>query len=52
MKPVWKETVLYSFCLKGNCVDGEYPNGKLVMDTSGNLYGTTDTGGKTAFPPK
>ena len=39
-------TVLYSFCSQANCADGENPNGGLVMDASGNLYGTTQSGGK------
>jgi uncharacterized repeat protein (TIGR03803 family) len=41
------ETVLYSFCSEVNCADGEYPQGALVMDASGNLYGTTTSGGNT-----
>jgi uncharacterized repeat protein (TIGR03803 family) len=46
----WVETVLYSF---QNTSDGRQPVGGLVMDTSGNLYGTTETyggqGAGTAF---
>jgi uncharacterized repeat protein (TIGR03803 family) len=34
-------TVLYSFCAKTNCTDGGLPNGGVVRDRSGNLYGTT-----------
>jgi uncharacterized repeat protein (TIGR03803 family) len=37
-----KETVLYSFT-GGH--DGGYPEGGLVLDTTGNLYGTTESGG-------
>ena len=41
-----RETVLYSFCSAMNCTDGDYPQDYgLVMDTSGNLYGTTGAGG-------
>ena len=36
------ETVLYSF---SGGSDGSEPNGSLVRDTAGNLYGTTGNGG-------
>jgi hypothetical protein len=40
----WTETVLYVF--KGNASnDGATPVGGLVIDSSGNLYGTTAYGG-------
>jgi hypothetical protein len=40
----WTEKVLYVF--KGKVEnDGEYPNGGLVMDATGNLYGTAFYGG-------
>jgi len=40
----WTETVLYIF--KGKKFnDGEYPEGGLVSDAAGNLYGTTGYGG-------
>jgi uncharacterized repeat protein (TIGR03803 family) len=41
-----KETVLHRFCSAGNCTDGAEPWGGLVMDANGNLYGTTNAGGK------
>jgi uncharacterized repeat protein (TIGR03803 family) len=37
------ETVLYSF--KAGSTDGENPQSGLVMDSSGDLYGTTTLGG-------
>src|SRR5260370_22097110 len=39
------ETVLYSFCAQTGCPDGSNPRADLVMDTAGNLYGTTLYGG-------
>lgn len=40
----WSHTLLYQF--RGlNNGDGAYPDGDLVMDAAGNLYGTTDEGG-------
>ena len=41
----WTEKVLYSFCPQSGCVDGSGPNGGLVFDTAGNLYGITTYGG-------
>jgi uncharacterized repeat protein (TIGR03803 family) len=38
-----KEKILHSFC-SGDCSDGAQPN-DLIMDTQGNLYGTTSAGG-------
>ncbi len=39
----WKETILYSFVQPGN--DGRNPHSGLIFDKSGNLYGTTMSGG-------
>jgi uncharacterized repeat protein (TIGR03803 family) len=42
----WSETVLYSFCPGGwPCSDGTNPNGGVILDQSGNLYGATWEGG-------
>jgi uncharacterized repeat protein (TIGR03803 family) len=37
----WRSTVLYNF----DNYDGEHPAGGLILDVSGNLYGTTGEGG-------
>ena len=42
LTPSGAETVLYSFT---GGADGAYPNGPLVFDSQGNLYGTTVAGG-------
>jgi uncharacterized repeat protein (TIGR03803 family) len=38
-------SILYKFCSKANCTDGQEPLGGLVRDSAGNLYGTTLSGG-------
>ncbi len=38
-------TTLYNFCSLANCTDGSAPQGDLTMDSSGNLYGVTNSGG-------
>jgi len=40
---VWNETLLHDF--QDNGKDGNFPNHGLVLDTQGNLYGTTPDGG-------
>lgn len=40
-----KETVLYRFCSKSGCDDGEEPLAGVIQDAKGNLYGTTIGGG-------
>jgi hypothetical protein len=39
-------TILYSFCSQDypNCTDGAVPQAGLIVDASGNLFGTTSTG--------
>jgi uncharacterized repeat protein (TIGR03803 family) len=39
----WKESILHSFVIGSN--DGFYPFGSVIVDTAGNLYGTTEFGG-------
>jgi uncharacterized repeat protein (TIGR03803 family) len=39
----WTESVLHSFC--AHCGDGNGPEGGLIFDPAGNLYGTARFGG-------
>jgi len=39
----WKFTTIHEFKYS----DGAYPQGNLIMDSGGNLYGTTNGGGST-----
>jgi uncharacterized repeat protein (TIGR03803 family) len=43
----WTEAVIYDFCTNevSLCLDGAEPRGRLIVDRSGNLYGTAWTGG-------
>jgi uncharacterized repeat protein (TIGR03803 family) len=46
--------ILYNFCPQGSvlgCTDGYLPHDSLILDGSGNLYGTTQLGGNTANCP-
>ncbi len=45
LDPAGNETVLYSFTDTGSPADGLDPYAAPVMDTAGNLYGTTRDGG-------
>jgi uncharacterized repeat protein (TIGR03803 family) len=44
-KTAWTFKRLHSFCAKKNCSDGAEPTASLILDTNGNLYGTTSFGG-------
>lgn len=44
----WTETSLYNFCSILSCLDGAIPQGGLVLDKDGNLYGTAAFGGPNA----
>ncbi|HEX3821142.1 MAG TPA: choice-of-anchor tandem repeat GloVer-containing protein [Candidatus Sulfotelmatobacter sp.] len=39
---MWSESVIHNF---GGTNDGQYPTGSLIVDSTGNLYGTTEGGG-------
>jgi len=39
----YKHTVIWTF----NGTDGEYPLGSLILNSAGNLYGTTNSGGSS-----
>src|SRR5450755_878403 len=41
----WNETALYNFCQAPNCADGANPHSYLIIDKTGNIYGTTYYGG-------
>jgi len=41
----WTYHVLYNFCSQANCADGSYPLAGLIVDSAGNLFGTTANGG-------
>ena len=43
----WTEVVLHNFNPGGG--DGEFPLCALIFDSSGNLYGTTDSGGAYGY---
>ncbi|HTZ97399.1 MAG TPA: choice-of-anchor tandem repeat GloVer-containing protein [Terriglobales bacterium] len=50
----WSETILYDFCsdkLGVRCLDGYLPSAGLVLDSAGDLYGTTEKGGSPNCPP-
>jgi hypothetical protein len=47
----WTKTTLHSFCAQAKCGDGQSPYSGLIMDSSGNLYGTTLNGGAYGGAP-
>jgi len=42
----WTETIIHTFA---GSPDGGYPNGNLIFDNAGNLYGTTALGGDSTY---
>jgi uncharacterized repeat protein (TIGR03803 family) len=41
----WTEAVLFTFCPGNDCSSGQSPFSNLILDSAGNLYGTTQYGG-------
>lgn len=48
MSTAGQPTTIYSFCPVAGCADGAYPLGGVTLGFDGNLYGTTNGGGKNA----
>ena len=48
-KEKWTEKVLYNFCSASGCIDGTHPEGGLIFDATGDLYGTA-FGGLSDWP--
>lgn len=44
----WQEATLYNFCAETNCADGWEPSGPLLLDATGNIFGTAGGGGAGA----
>jgi len=40
-------SVLHAFCAAANCSDGSAPSGRVLVDGSGRMFGTTQGGGDT-----
>lgn len=41
----WTYQVLHVFCSEANCDDGGFPQGGVIGDAAGNIYGTANAGG-------
>lgn len=41
----WTESIIHSFGINGGNDDGDSPEGDVIFDPAGNLYGTTSQGG-------
>jgi uncharacterized repeat protein (TIGR03803 family) len=52
ISPAGTVTVLHSFCsnnIAGICVDGDQPEGSVIVDSLGTVYGLTYNGGKQGY---
>ena len=47
-KTKWTEKVIHAFCAKSQCTDGGTPFTGVMVDGSGNLFGTSISGAKYA----
>jgi len=47
ISPSGRFKTLHNFCNQTGCPDGEFPLGGLIEASDGNLYGTTNAGGKS-----
>ena len=43
----WVVSRIHNFCSQASCADGADPQSALVIDTAGDLYGTTSAGGNS-----
>jgi uncharacterized repeat protein (TIGR03803 family) len=48
MTTAGQPTTIYNFCPRTGCLDGDSPMGGVALGFDGNLYGTTQGGGKNA----
>src|ERR1700731_560248 len=48
LTPDGREITLYSFCSDRNCTGGYRPDGGVIVDTKGNIFGTTALGANYA----
>jgi uncharacterized repeat protein (TIGR03803 family) len=46
----WSLSTLFNFVATTDSETGEYPIGGVILDSAGNLYGTTECGGYTVLP--
>ena len=46
LTPSGRLTTLHSFCSHAHCADGKWPYAGVIQGSDGNLYGTTEYGGR------